>query len=112
MFALYMNLNYSINTIPSHHSTYNFFADAAMFLHVKITLYFNFEREGLCLQTFDTRANINFGPPCRDDAMTLKKKNCPGETGFLIYKRDTSVVKNIPHSRDGINFTCDRKSIF
>ena len=89
MFALYMNLNYSINTIPSHHSTYNFFADAAMFLHVKITLYFNFEREGLCLQTFDTRANINFGPPCRDDAMTLKKK-------IVLEIQDSSFIKEIP----------------
>ena len=67
---LYINLNYSINTLPPHHRTYNFPAFAAMFLNVKITLYFNCEREELCLQVLRMRVNIRFGPPCRDDANT------------------------------------------
>ena len=67
---LYINLNYSINTLPPHHRTYNFPAFAAMFLNVKITLNFNCEREELCLQVLRMRVNIRYGPPCRDDANT------------------------------------------
>ena len=47
-----MNLNYSTNILPPHRSIDNFFAVAVMFLHAKVALYlvyFNFEREGLCL---------------------------------------------------------------
>ena len=36
---LYISLNYSINTIPYHQSTNNFFAVAAIFAHAKITLF-------------------------------------------------------------------------
>ena len=40
---LYVNSNHTIiNTLPSHHYTYNISAVAAMFLHAKITLYFSF----------------------------------------------------------------------
>ena len=48
-YLLYIILDYSINSLPCHHSMYNFFSVAGMFLHLKITLYFNFERKGLCL---------------------------------------------------------------
>ena len=66
-----MNLLYSINTPSPHHLS----ALAAVFLHVKITtLYFNFEREGLCLQLLHMRANNCFGPSYRDDADTWKKR--------------------------------------
>ena len=70
---LYMKLNHSINTVPLHHSFFNVLVVAAMFLHAKITRLFNFEREGLCLQTLGMRANINFGPLYQDDAITVKK---------------------------------------
>ena len=42
-----MNLNCSMNALPSHHFTKNLFTVLAMFLQ---TLYFNFKREGRCLQ--------------------------------------------------------------
>ena len=64
-----MNLLCSINTPSPHRLS----ALAAIFLHVKITtLYFNFEREGLCLQFLHMRANNCFGPSYRDDAVTWK----------------------------------------
>ena len=44
-----------------------------MFLHIKITCLFNFEREGLCLQTLGMRANMNFGPLYQDNAVDIKK---------------------------------------
>lgn len=66
-----MNLLYSINTPSPHYLS----ALAAIFLHVKITtLYFNFEREGLCLQFLRMRASNCFGPSYRDDADTWKKR--------------------------------------
>ena len=50
-FLLYMNLNFSINPLPSHHSTYNnLFPVAVMYRHVKVTFHYNFEREGVYLQ--------------------------------------------------------------
>ena len=52
-------LNYSINTPPSYHY---FFVVVAMFLHAKIIICFDFERERLCLQALCIRANIHFGP--------------------------------------------------
>ena len=44
-----------------------------MFLHIKITCLFNFEREELCLQTLGMRANMNFGPLYQDNAVDVKK---------------------------------------
>ena len=44
-----------------------------MFLHIKITCLFNFEREGRCLQTLGMRANMNFGPLYQDNAVDVKK---------------------------------------
>ena len=41
----------------------------------KITLHFNLEREGFCLQALRTRINIHFGPPCRNDAISWKKNH-------------------------------------
>ena len=108
---LYMNLNYfSVNILPSHYSNFNVFVVAAMFLHAKITLYLNYQREGLCLQALRMRVNIDFGKPCRNDP--IKWKNHPGETGVLICKSEISVVKNIWLRRDGIIFTCNQKCIF
>ena len=71
-----VNLNYSIiNTLPSHHSTYNIFAVAAMILAAKITLCFSLEREKLCLQAFRMRVNIHFGPFRRNNTITWKKSS-------------------------------------
>ena len=36
---IYVNINYSINTLPSHYSIYNFSAVTIMFLHAKIGLF-------------------------------------------------------------------------
>ena len=41
-----------------------------MFLHVKVTFHFIFEREGVCLQALRMRENIHFGSLCWDDAVT------------------------------------------
>ena len=62
---LYMNLNCSINTLRSHHSTYISFAVATMFIHTK--------------KLFIPTSNVkNFfyklcGPTFRDDAVTWRK---------------------------------------
>ena len=64
-----MNLINSVSTSPVHHSTYKCFVVAAMLLHAKIILYFNFEREGLCLQALRMRVNIPFGLLCWDDSV-------------------------------------------
>ena len=102
-----MNLLYSINTLSPHRLS----ALAAIFLHVKITtLYFNFEREGLCLQFLRMRASNCFGPSYRDDAVTWKK--FPREMGFFISKSQISVLKKIPPKWDGNVLTCNQKSIF
>ena len=45
-----------------------------MFVHAKVTLYFNFKRQGRCLQALRMRVNTNFGPPCRDAPITWKKR--------------------------------------
>ena len=42
-------------------------------LHAKITLYFNFECEGLYLQALRMHVNIGFGPHCRDGVITWEK---------------------------------------
>ena len=57
-----MSLNYLINILPYQHFTYNFFCCAAMLLHAKITLYFNLEREGICLQSLRILGKIHVGP--------------------------------------------------
>ena len=67
LYLLYMDLNYSINNSKSFHL---FFSVAAMFLHAKITIYFNFERKGLCLQTLCMPVNIHLDPTCRGGAIT------------------------------------------
>ena len=65
-----MNLNYLTNILPSQHFTYNFFCCAAMLLHAKITLYFNFEREGICLQSLRILGKIHVSRAWQDDAIT------------------------------------------
>ena len=49
-------LNFSINPLPSHHSTYNnIFPVAIIYRHVKVTFHCNFEREGAYLQALRMR---------------------------------------------------------
>ena len=105
-----MNLNYSINTLQSRYSPYNFFAAATMFLHTKITLSFKFERQELCLQALRMCVKSILARLAR--IMQLHGKNHPRETRFLICKSKISVVKNILPSRDGIIFKCNQKCIF
>lgn len=50
LFLICINLNYSINSLSSHHFNHNFFVVTDIFLLAKITLYVNFERERLYLQ--------------------------------------------------------------
>ena len=50
-----------------------FLAIAAMFFHTKITLYFNFELEGVCLQALVMCLNTNFGTSFWDTAITWKQ---------------------------------------
>ena len=67
LFALY-EFTYLINTLRHFIiPRIIFFAVAAMFLHAKITLYFNIQRERFCLPALHMRVNIHAGPPCRDD---------------------------------------------
>lgn len=47
-----------------------FVAVAVTSLHSKITLYFNFECEGLYLQALRMHVSIHFGPHCRDGVIT------------------------------------------
>ena len=47
-----------------------FVAVAVTPLHSKITLYFNFECEGLYLQALRMHVSIRFGPHCRDGVIT------------------------------------------
>ena len=70
---------------------------------------FNFEHDGLCLQVLHQRINNYCGTLYRNDTVTWGK-NYPRETGFLIYKSEISLVKNITPSQDGIIFTCNQKS--
>ena len=42
-----MNLNYLVNSIPSHHSNFNYFVVTDLFLHANITLHLNVEHEKL-----------------------------------------------------------------
>ena len=83
-----MNLKFLINILASHHYAYNFFAVTVVFLHTKLTLYFNIEHSGLCLQVLCMLLNIHFCPPYPDDAITGKN--------------ELSFVKNILPSGDKI----------
>ena len=103
----YMSSNYSINTLPSHHSTYNFFhlpLQPCFFIQKNFS--FNFEHDGLCLKVLHQCINIYFDPLCRDDTIIWAKNNTR-ETGFLIYKSEISVAKNITPSRDRIILSCN-----
>lgn len=81
MLALDTNLNYSINTLSSHHSYYKFaeLAVATMFVHRKIT-FFKFKHEGICLQAVKTCIKIYPSLLCRNDTVTWKKSS--REDGF------------------------------
>ena len=64
-----------------------------MFLHTKITLYFNLERHKLCLQAFWMRVIIYFGPHRQDDAITWKKSSQRDKTPHL-HKQDLGCEKH------------------
>ena len=90
------------------HSTISLFQlsfsfQLSMFLRAKITLYFNYQRDGLCLQVL--RKHF-LGQ--HDGMMQLQGKAVP-EIKLVIGKTEISDVKNISSSRGGVIFTCNQK---
>ena len=80
LFNLIKRLIKKISTIPRfklfikspHCSSYICFTLTAIFLHGKLTICFNFEREKFCLQFLRMRVNIHFSPLFQDDAVIWK----------------------------------------
>ena len=79
---LYLNLNYSVNTLK-----YFFTCCCSYVSSSKYNCLFNFEREGLCLQTLWMRIIIYFGPLCWGDAVTWRKI-IPARRDFSFAKED------------------------
>ena len=104
-YLLYMNLNYSINSLLSPHSTYNFFCFLFKPCFFEPKTFFSISKpEGFSLQASCTLMKICLIPFCRDDAITWKKKSYPRRKWFLIFKNEILVVKNILPCRDEIFF--------
>ena len=59
-----------------------------------------------------THAQKHLFWPALSELCSYREKNNPGETGFLVCKNETSIMENVPPSRDGIIFTCNQKYIF
>ena len=102
MFALYeFKLFNKYSTISLFQLSFSF--QLSMFLRAKITLYFNYQRDGLCLQVL--RKHF-LGQ--HDGMMQLQGKAVP-EIKLVIGKTEISDVKNISSSRGGVIFTCNQK---
>ena len=72
-------------------------------------LFSNSNEKGLVHSSISAklRRKSCLGPLYRDDEI-YEKINHPRETGFLIFKREISAVKNTSPCRDGIIFTCSK----
>ena len=71
-------------------------------------LFSNSNEKGLVHSSISAKLRIKscLGPLYRDDE--IYEKNHPRETGFLIFKRELSAVKNTWPCCDGIIFTCSK----
>ena len=105
---LYMNLNYSINSRPSHHYNYNFFFITLLLQQ----LAFLQLQTWMTLFTSFTQAPKHIFWSVLPGWYNYMKKTHPGETIFLICENEISVAKNIPPSRDWIIFTCNQHCLF
>ena len=78
--------NYPVNTLPSHHFTYDFSPlQLEPYIFIQKEFLLNFKLEWLCLQILHMRISIYFDLLCRDAAMTWKR--------FMLERRDYSFVK-------------------
>ena len=99
---LYMNLNYSINTLLSPHPTHNFFYLLLQPCFFQPKTFFpasNLKDLAYKLYACSWRSVWTYFT----GKMKLhEKKNHPRKTGFLIFKSENPIVKNILPCRDEI----------
>ena len=105
---LYVNLNYSVNILPSCHSIYIFNCCS----HVstfKITFYFNLKHEGLCSQVLRMCEHLFWAALL--GWCNYMWKYCSWRWDSLFVKARSHLLKYSP-SWDGIIFTFNEKCIF
>ena len=104
---LYTNLNYSENTLLSHHPSQYVFLTCCC-THVsscKNNFFFNFEREELCLQALNKRMHKRPFWRALPEWCNYMEKNHPGETDSSFAKAGSRLWKICHLVRNGKFFT-------
>ena len=109
----YINLHYSVITLPSHYSTKNIFTSCCSHVSLCKNNSFHLQTRRALFSSFE-HVHSSFGKMMvkKLHVETYLEKHHPSRKEFIICKSKNSLVKNLQFSWDRIVRTCNLKCIF